>query len=420
MLTPKSYEKSVASVVSSILQQIKAVPSMTAADGTALNTAIAASILPKSDKASLAEAVMQSVSTCGPAAAASDNQKGQHLLHPMHYCRRSDIDYVRDHSKSLSQVALRMRTLMNAVGCTRPSEQSFGAVAAFVACLREPDMTPIALHALVMELKQVVSMPKNQFAPGDVVLKVYPESPDKLPTELYDNAYSDESPESIDVPEFGAVYNRCPKRRSHTTVASPSSDSRSSPASVPTIGPDFSASTMMHMFQAFAQKHMTDQSAVSRPVLTLTDGQPLQTDARLPAGGPVQPCPSPDKSESKDGQLAIEDVTGDGNGSGDGDEEAPDIVDELERQAGVSKKPAGVSKKPAGVSKKPAAALKRPIGMLTVPVPALKRPAAAKPTTVRTSTGKVVKLGCSRCRGGSFGCDNCKDPLFKGKRWQAK
>ena len=169
----------------------------------------------------------------------------------------------------------------------------------------------------------------------------------------------------------------------------------------------------MHMFQAFAQKHMTDQSAVSGPVLTLTDGQPLQTDARLPAGGPVQPCPSPDKSESKNGQLAIEDVTGDGNGSGDGDEEASDIVDELERQAGVSKKPAGVSKKPA-------AALKRPIGMLTVPVPALKRPAAAKPTTVRTSTGKVVKLGCSRCRGGSFGCDTCRDPLFKGKRFQAK
>ena len=43
---------------------------------------------------------------------------------------------------------------------------------------------------------------------------------------------------------------------------------------------------------------------------------------------------------------------------------------------------------------------------------AMKRPAAAE----GVSQNKL-KLGCGKCRGTPSGCDQCRNPSFRGKRW---
>lgn len=42
---------------------------------------------------------------------------------------------------------------------------------------------------------------------------------------------------------------------------------------------------------------------------------------------------------------------------------------------------------------------------------------AGLPTKVQLPGGKWVRLGCPKCRGGRFGCVQCRNPLYSGNRW---
>ena len=72
------------------------------------------------------------------------------------------------------------------------------------------------------------------------------------------------------------------------------------------------------------------------------------------------------------------------------------------------------SKKPKKLTKKPSALMKKPSGRLAdgeVPMMAAKSKPAA--------SGKMLQLGCPKCRGSKTGCLQCRNPAYEGKRGPA-
>jgi hypothetical protein len=127
-------------------------------DALAVNAAISMCALPEDAKNTLLLAVMEQVSRLASADGTGGDygQKGQLLLYPHHFCIKDDIEYIGDRTHSQLAACLRMRQAMNKVNCVRPAEKTYAAMAAMLACLRDPDMLGAALYVIVNDLKQVM------------------------------------------------------------------------------------------------------------------------------------------------------------------------------------------------------------------------------------------------------------------------
>ena len=424
LLTPQLFNDSIKSVTGSAVAQIQALSVLSPEDATHLNTAISNSTLPQSAKTELASVVMRRLST---PVDDTDSSKGQVMMRPYNYARRSDIAYFRDLTKSNAQVAVRMRQLLKSVGCVKPSENTYGAAASFLAALREPDMTSVALYGLVQDLKQAAATAPNT----RVEIQQFPASPKDLPEAVFTRAYSVEPPEALAMPEFQDLYDRCPQRRSHSSLRAASAAApRFAPANRGANVGDVAlcdASVEQIMMQ-FVEKHMREPGQVasqSRPgtMLAIEDrlaasSAPLvATDTRAAEARNSPHCAA---ASAEDLENVRETEARDGGCT----EDADDIVRQMEAVAiggGTTKK------RPAAALKRPAAALKRPAAAptkISVSKPTKTKVGkfamkVSKPTkSIIKKGGKCIRLGCSRCRGSSRGCASCRNPAFQGTRFQ--
>ncbi len=423
----------------SVKQQIEALSSVDPADAARINSAITHCEFSKAKKKELALAVLRQVSK---AVDDEDPSKGQVLMHPYNYATHSDLEYFKDLSKSNQQCAVRLRSRLKLVECTKPSEKSFGAMAAFLAALREPDMTSVSLHFLVLDLKSAMSAP-----PGpSPAIHSYPVSPNSLPRAVFQKAYAEETPAPVELATFKDIYGRCPQRKSHKALRSAPAASQQS--LVPAVSAGLSDNSIVQVLSGFAAKWMSsaaegmtverrseqqprgDADLVMPDMPQSSQGQLVQTDRRLQSNlGPAEQPPAP--ITSGQGETAQDEEE---------DQENPDdVVAHLEQQAALTlkKRPAGSLKRPAaakshskpkpaaaaaasGKSKKASGKPKKASKASGGAVRVLKRPAAGKPPATGKSTAKRSRLGCSRCRGSRVGCGSCRNPAFAGRRFQAR
>ncbi len=400
---------SISTMHATVKKQIQNLKSIEPAEAAALNSAIQKSAFPQDAKEDLAVVVLKQLSVVVDD---DDTGKGQVLLCPYNYCTRSDITYCEDLMKTQQQVALKMRQCMKRVGCIKPSEKTFAAMAAMLACLRDPNMTMVALHALVLDLKQVMSTP-----PGTAVeIKKYPELAKDLPDAIWKRAYSDESPVHVSLPDFSEIFDRCPRRNSHAAVkgasgrsssATSASSTQAASAASAVSSSGLSESGIQTMIASFAKKYIADQT------VQVVDAAPIQgamrvrpcgntryqivpTDDRSPPGSPSGLGDEQAEHPSPHDRAAMID---------DDDPDADDIVGQMEAMAA------------GGMRRKPAAAKKRPASADHI---SKRRPGSGGSKVLKRPVAKAQKLGCSRCRGGRLGCISCRSPAFTGRRFRRK
>lgn len=429
----------------SVKQQIEALSSVDPADAARINSAITHSEFSKAKKEELALAVLRQVSK---AVDDEDPSKGQVLMHPYNYATHSDLEYFKDLSKSNQQCAVRLRSRLKLVECTKPSEKSFGAMAAFLAALREPDMTSVSLHFLVLDLKSAMSAPPG---PSPACLHSYPVSPNSLPRAVFQKAYAEEPPAPVELATFKDIYGRCPQRKSHKALRSAPAASQQS--LVPAVSAGLSDNSIVQVLSGFAAKWMSsaaegmtverrseqqprgDADLVMPDMPQSSQGQLVQTDRRLQSNlGPAEQPPAP--ITSGQGETAQDEEE---------DQENPDdVVAHLEQQAALTLK-----KRPAGSLKRPAAAKShsKPKPAAAAAASGKSKKASGKPKKASKASGGAVRvlpgkpcfkpgkpcwlpgkqgqstakrsrLGCSRCRGNRAGCSVCRNPAFAGRRFQ--
>ena len=424
-LLPEDVRKdSVRAMGLSLRTQIGNIPKLTPASATALNTAIAASAFTPEVKTDMGQAVLEKLTWASPVSAAEDN-KGQVMMYPQNFMAATDWTYIEDLAKTNSQVALRIRHRLGLLGLPKPSQQTYGKLASLAAAARQPDMDSVGLHNWVKELKQV-QLPK--LPEPSVSLKLFPTSASDLPKELYDRGYASAgAPEPRVLPEFDALFARCPLRSTHKSL-------RSAP-----VGGGIVLRGQPQLTQG-----LVEQAMVNFASQFLTAGTRFGFQ-QAPDGSPQRPDIQELQASPGDGQIVLRDqrfgapLTPDARHAPAGlvDEiglaedkrpvadvplvgaEAADLVLHLEKVAAVEGDDGpgkdAAKKRPASAMKSMKFAsivLKRPVSAKKPAVVAskvLKRPASAK---------KRLILGCSRCRGSRIGCLQCRNPNYGGRRFQ--
>ena len=404
LLPEKLVTESVKSMASTITRHIRALRVLDADGASALNSAISESTFPPAEKTAFATAVIQRLTA--PVAEAGADSSKQTMTHPYNYPTESDWTYIRDKSKSLQQVCVRVRERLRLVGLINIGEKTFTALASMIAAAREPDMSSIALKAVVDELKQVVL--GHDVPP--VQVRVFPPSAMDLPQALIDRAYGQEPPCPQDFPDFKTIVKRCPARNSHRSLrTSPALQSRHGwastgfhPASMEPM-----ARAMMPFIEGAMSTFASQMLGPDRRVTFVEQGQQavgssgdgltifaggnqphqrtqlVPRDPRLQSALPdgIQGDMTANDEDHPLVQMDVPDI------SGADARPAQDIVDEMERIACGDKH--DVSK--GALYKKPdhcTVALKRPSAATAVCTPVYKK----KPS------GKSFKLGCSRCK----------------------
>ena len=431
LLNKELMAESVDSMSASVQSQIQRLASLEPPDATLINAAIARSAFDNKHKQDFATAVMRRIAA--PAGdVADDGKSGQVMTVPYTYCTQSDADYFRDHSKSFQQCAVRFRQRLKLVGLVKPTEKTYGALAATIAAVREPDLTRVALHALVLDLKSSLPIPTGNNFP---VMR-YPENPNDLPNRLFVAAYASEPPLTLDIGDiFKDIVGRCPVRTSHKALrSSPPAANRQSvvPHSQPVQHQSgLTLECVDNLLDSFAKKfgigtdmrsHGAASGASSLPADGGT-GRLVVTDPRVPVPGATPQhaaIPLPDIGEVD--EPAPELKTGHAAA-------ADDVVANMERLAmAPMKRPASAKPRPITPSKvtkiqrKPAAKPTRIKVERTKPrtpskvTKSTKGKTAAKPTKIKVK-GKWVSLGCGRCRGGRYGCSVCLNPNYGGTRF---
>ena len=333
-------KQSVLGMAASAVSQVQSLPSLSPAAAGEINQAILASKFPEQVKQHIAKSVADKFATMVHGADASKD--GQFIAHPYNYLTESDWVYIRDLSKTSMQVAVRLRQRLALCGFHKPSQLSFKSLAGLLAAAREPDMTQVRLHALVMDLKAAqTSEVKTTMGPTH-----FPIFATDLPADKFDAAYAEEPPAPLMLVAFTACVDRCPLRSSHKSLK----DSSSHALVVRDVGGAAAAPSSAHAFfetmmSSFAQRFVGDGrrmaldsqvDAADVTILTPIGGaspptpgtQLVRTDSRLDAS--PRALPALDAAAMKaDAETQLVEVGGE-----DGDATPDDIVAFMERSAG--------------------------------------------------------------------------------------
>ena len=430
------------SMAKSAKAQINALRVLSPADATSVMGSVTGSTFPADIKEDIARALQARLASV--VAPVAQTTTLQHIRNPCGYPTESDWAYFSDMAKTSSQVSSRLRDRLRLCGAVKLSERSYGALAALLAAVREPDMTSLRLHALVLDLKQAIAIPLNL----SFEISAYPDDPSDLPSHLFDAAYSTEQPVHRDLEHFKSCYDRCPLRGSHKSVRPSSAQTEVVPHGGQATG--LSPQMFESMFMGFAQRFMNMDRSVDMANGGHGPERPDGTDASLqqlnlrllrtepsPAGGrtpathpralpPVmdhQMPPPTDEAPALVGESPA--AVGDGD-----DMDADDAVAKLEALAVTVAKSAKMKRPAAATLKRPASAA---LGLAPIkamsPMKVMAKPAPikamapmkvmAKPAGAHVAKPKAAKkkLGCSRCRGSKVGCLTCRSPTFTGKRF---
>ena len=215
------------------------------------------------------------------------------------FLKESDVTYLACADHTLAAKVARVASVFVQVGCTNPTEQSSGKAMAYlhkecgVAALSDAQ----TFYQSVQEFKAAVkSHAKTQPLPS-THLTMY-STPEALPADLHDRAYSAEPP--VGQPGTTLGGNVGPLRGSHTSIKA-TKKSAQPPVLVTTaadsmIGPNSFFSSMAQMLTAYAQNgHAQPQQ--QQPQITMT------TPKQQLALQDVQQS-SPPRAETAHGDLA--------------------------------------------------------------------------------------------------------------------
>ena len=397
-------------------------------------------------KASIVSAMNQRLSLGRSAHApapkpAHGHARKQTMHEPHFFFTQGDITFFQDKAKVTSQLGSRAMHRLGLAGLVSPSEVCFGNIASAIAAARDPDMHEGQLHDLVLALKNATQATKQ--SPPYQVAPASPEVMEVQHPELYAATFAEEGPAGFQSSAYRSIRSRCFVRDSarrlqnqgHTAKRSaPSNHASGELAAVCSALTDVAEK----LVRGFAQRFIDD--GTDRNVVIYGEQRSSSAGLQARQSGETLRAPSP---------LALRDVAFPiaGNNASLGFQPSPpgtptptlltassteifpdngprphDIVSEVEAAGSAGKR--SIQKKPAAVQH----VLKKPVAcglgsaICGAKTSVLKKPAAAKSGS--TMAGKQVKtrktsfsLGCSRCRGSTYGCLSCRNPAFTGARF---
>ena len=293
----------------------------------------------------------------------------------------------------IQQVAARAHSL----GITCPTETNTFRMACIVAECDNID-TADELGRVHADIKKCIKSLDVRRAYPLKHLCDYPFSADDLPTDMFEYAYIDTKPVKVDMPGLDATAGKRMRnqkksvlQRDLDAVCRKHNVLPQQLGNAPSLG---QGDTALQIYttprkgedtpsRSSSLRDLAASAFAFKPMLALPAAEPI-TEDREPLQQP-QPLHKKETAEEEDDDASAR--TGAALGS----------LERLERRLlGVQTRPAAR----AAVAK------------------VLKRPAAKRIMKKLTASSANSMLGCGKCRGSHLGCLVCRNPTFKGRRFQ--
>ena len=119
-------------------------------------------------------------------------------------CTQSELDFLNDPKKSLGSKMTKLLERANLLGCTDSGEQCFKwMLSLLLMCHYDTLPGPWKIYYKLQDLKQAAaaerkSYPLEQFTQ-------YPSNPEDLPKEIYNYAYTDSQPITVEMAGINTV-----------------------------------------------------------------------------------------------------------------------------------------------------------------------------------------------------------------------
>lgn len=448
-------DRSKAAMCTSLLAQIRLLPSLSFAAASDINTALGISCFDNESKATLAAAIAQKTMESQQPAAASvsaTRKVTQTLLAVTNYLTESDWRVLQDPGCVVWQKVHRVVERLTSLGLRNPSETTVRSVVACIACTHCHDGSGELLHSMVLDVKKAFAIHRCDRDLGRGSLQRFPDNPYELPADIRGRYAPGDQPVSKVVDMFTPMMHRVPMRTTNKALSKPST---SPPTVAPTVA--LGAAAPMHDFMqilgslvqqvtggsmpqqpavlqgaafqpstiplslgqlpaledqpmgsprsASGQSGRQDADTPGKPTLALTDGSPGVASANIQSPEVASPSMQSPEVDSPSMQLAnilspVEPSMA-----------LPSIMSPAGEIARLERIGAGC--KGTGDIAGDTATKKH--GKVVGKV--IKKPCCSKAPPSPTPA-KGLKLGCGKCRGSHKGCTVCRDPSFGGKRWQ--
>ena len=423
-----------AASVTSLCIQIKELESFDMSGVVEISVLLQRQSLPQSVKSQIVQSMNDRLDQGAAEPGKSKKQSSeikQTLEQPHLFFSDSDIKYIKNESKIMSQCCTRAMERMRLIGLEHPSQTCFGNVAASLASVRAPDLTEDQLYDVVLGLKDaLLPSSKPQLWTG-----CGPATPADLKAQhpqVYALAFTnDDPPSDFNAPQYRQIRARCFVRSSGKAIrATKVSGKQARAAAQPAAaGEGALAGAVVNLLGSFCSRFIDDGSqptiSVNQSAVDRSGGKvPERPKMKLEPGVETKP-----RDELSSTALSDEPRTGEGAASTQlpsssallpaSKVDPKDLVVELEYLS-LMKRPAaaGPTIKKGPVKKEPTMKKKRPAAAASG-APVKKRPsAAASGASAMKSWVRCtnLKLGCARCRCGSGGCLTCRSPTFAGQR----
>ena len=203
----------------SLIRMINTIATFGAAEGGAVQEALAQSPYGEDGTADILSAIDRRMSTALDAATSvgsgKRHNKGdpQFLMNWWHYLTQLDWSFLQDVKRSFHSKMTRLVERANSFGLTNPDEKTFKWMLALLLILHYVEIPSYKdIYSKLQDLKQCCESEKKDFALEHVV--EFPEHPGDLPPAVFKHAYpnEDEQPLSATLPGVKTVADHIPLR----------------------------------------------------------------------------------------------------------------------------------------------------------------------------------------------------------------
>ena len=239
-----------------------------------LCTVINESPLGDIQKGKIVTLVLNRVDVHAPDQKTIGHAKCQVIAEPWRFVTHNDVKQLQDPARPAPSKCALVCERMRLLGCTHPTEDSYGKITAVVAYYHCRDGTTEQLYALLQEMKKCFDSKKSE-ATKTCRMKKYPDSPQLLPEAIFHASYTDPEDPPAEVQDFAGIQvvaAAIPLRLTHRRLrASASSASSAQMQLLPAAAsiPASAASPAMGMLQLM-------QAVVSNPQILSNMVQGLQ------------------------------------------------------------------------------------------------------------------------------------------------
>ena len=457
LLAPDVQAQSASSMARSIATQITTLRHLDVKDGARLNTVLAQiTSFAEADKQQVASAITNTtMASCASGSGGANAKRGmQTLKSTLDFLCASDWECLQSTETNINQKIDRVAKRLLALGIRCPNEVTIKhSVAAIIATHPPPPLSAQQMHQIVIHFKAQVQ--RTGTPTPDNYLSVYPVCPAELPQAVYAAAYTATDP-PVQRPDLATAWKTAianlPMRSTNKQLSQATSASSSSTQ----------AQQGLNAISAMLQQVMGNNQ-IDLPGLVINPAVMQRQRASPPAQHPLFPIPkshqlallhSPaDAAASAQGGSPARDPTGQSAapaplglpahdpialppGGSSGMSNLPPLVDGI-KKANTTAEAIVAEQIPQGLTGEHEATvdeLDKIVLLAAGGQPSTeqvqKKPAKDCGSAAATNATKkhIIKkpsansdgiaLGCGKCRGAPMGCVQCRDPNFKGSRWQ--